>query len=130
MFDLAGKTALVTGASGGIGGAIAKTLSEQGAKVALSGRRQDALEAVAAELKGESVIVTADLGDAEAADGLLARSEEALGAGLDVLVANAGITKDGLLMRMKDEDWEFVLNTNLNSYYRLAKSAMRGHDEA
>ncbi|MBB36971.1 MAG: 3-oxoacyl-[acyl-carrier-protein] reductase [Hirschia sp.] len=126
MFDLTGKTALVTGASGGIGGPIAKALAERGAKVALSGTRREALEAVAAEIGELAVVVPCNLSDAEECSGLVAQAEEALGAGLDILVANAGITRDGLLMRMKDEDWEQVLNVNLSSYFRLAKSAMRG----
>lgn len=126
MFDLTGRTALVTGASGGIGGAIARALAERGAKVALSGTRREALEAVAAEIGDNAVAAPCNLSDAEATSGLIAQAEEALGAGLDILVANAGITRDGLLMRMKDEDWEQVINVNLNSYYRLAKAAMRG----
>ena len=125
MFDLTGRTALVTGASGGIGSAIAKALSEAGAKVALSGTREGVLEEVKASLPGEAAVVTANLGDAESVDGLVGRAEEAIGP-LDILVANAGITRDGLLMRMKDEDWNDVLNINLGSYYRLTKSAMRG----
>ncbi|RIJ27875.1 3-oxoacyl-[acyl-carrier-protein] reductase [Henriciella mobilis] len=125
MFDLTGRTALVTGASGGIGSAIAKALSEAGAKVALSGTREGVLEEVKATLPGESAIVTANLSDAESVDGLVGRAEEAIGP-LDILVANAGITRDGLLMRMKDEDWDAVLNVNLGSYFRLAKSCMRG----
>ncbi|RIJ15669.1 3-oxoacyl-[acyl-carrier-protein] reductase [Henriciella mobilis] len=125
MFDLTGRTALVTGASGGIGSAIAKALSESGAKVALSGTREGVLEEVKATLPGESAIVTANLSDAESVDGLVGRAEEAIGP-LDILVANAGITRDGLLMRMKDEDWDAVLNVNLGSYFRLAKSCMRG----
>lgn len=125
MFDLTGRTALVTGASGGIGSAIARALSESGAKVALSGTREGVLEEVKATLPGESAIVTANLSDAESVDGLVARAEEAIGP-LDILVANAGITRDGLLMRMKDEDWDAVLNVNLGSYFRLAKSCMRG----
>ncbi len=125
MFDLTGRTALVTGASGGIGSAIAKSLSEAGAKVALSGTRENVLEDVKASLPGEAAIVTANLSDADSVDGLVGRAEEAIGP-LDILVANAGITRDGLLMRMKDEDWNDVLNVNLGSYFRLTKSAMRG----
>ena len=106
--------------------AIAKALAERGAKVALSGTRREALEAVAAEIGELAVVVPCNLSDAEECSGLVAQAEEALGAGLDILVANAGITRDGLLMRMKDEDWEQVLNVNLSSYFRLAKSAMRG----
>lgn len=125
MFDLSGKTALVTGASGGIGRDIAKALSAAGAKVALSGTREGVLEEVKGTLNGEAAVVTCNLSDAEQVDGLVARAEEAIGP-LDILVANAGITRDGLLMRMKDDDWNDVLNVNLGSYFRLAKSCMRG----
>ncbi len=125
MFDLSGKTALVTGASGGIGAAIAKTLHGQGAHVVLSGTREAKLEALAAELGERTSIAAANLGDAESVDGLVGRAEAVTGQ-LDILVANAGITKDGLLMRMKDEDWEQVLKINLESYFRLSRAAMRG----
>ena len=125
MFDLSGKTALVTGASGGIGRDIATALSAAGVKVALSGTRENVLEEVKAECAGETAIVTCNLSDAEAVNGLVKRAEEAVGP-LDILVANAGITRDQLLMRMKEEDFEAVLNINLGSYFRLAKSALRG----
>ena len=125
MFDLTGRTALVTGASGGIGRAIATALSEAGAKVALSGTRESVLEDVASTLKGESAIVTCNLSDAEAVDGLVGRAEAAVGP-LDILVANAGITRDKLLIQMKDDDWNDVLQVNLGSYFRLTKSAVRG----
>tara|TARA_R110000787_G_scaffold14348_1_gene44246 strand:+ start:1108 stop:1845 length:738 start_codon:yes stop_codon:yes gene_type:complete len=125
MFDLTGRTALVTGASGGIGRAIATALSEAGAKVALSGTRENVLEEVAGTLKGESAIVTCNLSDAEAVDGLVGRAEEAVGP-LDILIANAGITRDKLLIQMKDEDWNDVLQVNLGSYFRLTKTAVRG----
>ena len=125
MFDLTGRTALVTGASGGIGRAIAQALSETGAKVALSGTRENVLEEVAGTLKGESAIVPCNLSDAESVDGLVGRAEEAIGP-LDILVANAGITRDKLLMQMKDEDWNDVLSVNLGSYFRLTKSCVRG----
>ena len=126
MFDLTGKTALVTGASGGIGGAIARALHAQGAFVVLSGTRQAALDDLAAAL-GERVAPEAcDLADGAAVDGLIARAEAAAGAGLDILVANAGVTRDGLLMRMKDEDWATVLTVNLESYFRLSRAALRG----
>ncbi|MEO0721089.1 MAG: 3-oxoacyl-[acyl-carrier-protein] reductase [Pseudomonadota bacterium] len=125
MFDLTGKTALVTGASGGIGREIAKALSERGAKIALSGTREGVLEDVKADLAGDGAAVTCNLSDADAVDGLVARAEEAIGP-LDILVANAGITRDGLLMRMKDEDWTDVIDVNLGSYFRLAKSCLRG----
>lgn len=124
MFNLTGRFALVTGASGGIGGAIARALAEAGAKVALSGTRVEALEAAQKEIPG-SVILPCNLADAQATSELVGKAEEALG-GLDILVSNAGLTKDGLLMRMKDEDWEQVLNVNLGAYFRLARAAMRG----
>lgn len=126
MFDLTGKTALVTGATGGIGGEIAKALHAQGAHVVLSGTREAALQELAQALGARTSAVPANLADAESVDGLIARAEEAAGAGLDILVANAGITKDGLLMRMKDEDWADVLKINLESYFRLSRAAMRG----
>ncbi|MES2896638.1 MAG: 3-oxoacyl-[acyl-carrier-protein] reductase [Pseudomonadota bacterium] len=126
MFDLTGKTALVTGATGGIGGAIAKALHASGAHVVLSGTREAVLADLAKELGERTSIAAANLADAESVDGLVARAEEAAGNGLDILVANAGITKDGLLMRMKDEDWESVLKINLESYFRLSRAAMRG----
>jgi len=125
MFDLSGKTALVTGASGGIGRDIATTLSEAGVKVALSGTREAVLEEVKAACSNEAAIVTCNLSDGEAVSGLVARAEEAVGP-LDILVSNAGLTRDQLLMRMKEEDWETVLNVNLGAYFRLAKSALKG----
>lgn len=126
MFDLSGRTALVTGASGGIGSAIAKSLSEAGAKVALSGTREGVLEEVRSGLPGEGVVVTANLSDADSVDSLVGRAEEALGGGLDILIANAGITRDKLLMQMKPEDFDDVMSVNLGSYYRLTKSVVRG----
>ena len=114
MFNLTGRTALVTGASGGIGSAIAKALSDAGAKVVLSGTREGVLNELAATLKGESAVVTCNLSDPEAVDGLAARAEEVVGP-LDILVANAGITRDKLLMQMKDEDWNDVINVSLGS---------------
>jgi 3-oxoacyl-[acyl-carrier protein] reductase len=126
MFDLSGKTALVTGATGGIGGEIAKALHAAGAHVVLSGTREAVLAEVAAALGDRTSVVAANLSDPESVDSLVARAEEAAGAGLDILVANAGITRDGLLMRMKDEDWSEVLKVNLESYFRLSRSAMRG----
>ena len=125
MFDLKGKTALVTGASGGIGGAIARALQAQGARVALSGTRVEALEALRGELGGETVVVPGDLGDAAATDRLFADADKALGQ-VDILVNNAGLTRDGLAMRMKDEDWQKVLDVNLSAGFRLARAAMRG----
>jgi 3-oxoacyl-[acyl-carrier protein] reductase len=126
MFDLTGKTALVTGATGGIGGAIARALYARGARVALSGTRRDALEAVAADLGERASCVACDLADTAAVDGLVAAAESAAGAPIDILVANAGITRDGLLLRMKDEDWALVMRVNLESYFRLSRSALRG----
>jgi len=126
MFDLTGKTALVTGASGGIGGPIARALHGQGAFVVLSGTRGDALQALAAELGERAACVTCDLADAAAVDGLVAQAEAAGGGQVDILVANAGVTRDGLMLRMKDDDWETVLKVNLESYFRLSRAALRG----
>ena len=126
MFDLTGKTALVTGATGGIGGEIARALHAAGAHVVLSGTRTEALAALAGELQGRVSTVSANLSDPASVDGLVAAAEEAAAAPLDILVANAGITRDGLLMRMKDDDWEQVIKVNLESYFRLSRSAMRG----
>ena len=126
MFDLTGKTALITGASGGIGGAIARALHRQGAYVVLSGTRLAALEALAGELGDRVSCAPCDLADGAAVDGLTAQAESAAGGGLDILVANAGITRDGLLLRMKDDDWTTVLKVNLESYFRLSRSALRG----
>jgi len=126
MFDLSGKTALVTGASGGIGKAIAVQLHAQGAHVVLSGTRLEALENLAAELGPRTSLVAANLGDAASVDGLMEQSETAAGAPVDILVSNAGLTRDGLLMRMKDEDWEAVIRVNLEAYFRLSRAAMRG----
>jgi len=126
MFDLKGKTALVTGASGGIGGAIAKALAAQGARVALSGTRVEALEKVRAELSGSDHQITpCNLSDSAAVDALIGQAETALGGRLDILIANAGITKDGLMLRMKDEDFQSVLKINLESYFRLSRAALR-----
>ncbi len=126
MFDLTGKTALVTGATGGIGGSIARALHAQGAHVILSGTREAVLAEVAAELGERTSIVTANLSDSASVDGLVAAAEAAAGKELDILVANAGITRDGLLMRMKDEDWEQVIKVNLESYFRLSRAALKG----
>ena len=125
MFDLGGKTALVTGASGGIGGAIAKALHAQGATVALSGTRREALEKVAAELGERTHVVPCDLGDPAATDALAKDAEAAMGK-LDILVNNAGLTRDNIAMRMKDEEWQKVLDVNLTAGFRLARAAMRG----
>jgi len=125
MFDLTGKTALVTGATGGIGAEIARALHAAGAHVVLSGTREAVLADTAAELGGRTSIVAANLSDPAAVDGLIGLAEAAAGQ-VDILVANAGITRDGLLLRMKDEDWEQVLKVNLESYFRLSRAALRG----
>ena len=126
MFELTGKTALVTGASGGIGGAIARALHGAGAHVVLSGTREAALATLAGELGDRVSQAPCDLADRAAVDGLVEKAETAAGAPLDILVANAGVTRDGLLLRMKDEDWDLVLTVNLESYFRLSRSALRG----
>lgn len=125
MFDLTGMTALVTGASGGIGSAIAKALAERGATIALSGTRNLTLMELIPELKGEGhIVVPCDLSDAEQVDALIPTVIEKLGK-LDILVNNAGITRDGLVMRMSDDDWSDVLNVNLESAFRLVRAAAR-----
>jgi 3-oxoacyl-[acyl-carrier protein] reductase len=126
MFDLTGKTALVTGATGGIGAEIARAMHARGAHVVLSGTREAVLQELAASLGERTSAVPANLSDPAAVDGLIGAAEAAAGTPVDILVANAGITKDGLLMRMKDEDWEQVIKVNLESYFRLARAAMRG----
>ena len=123
MFDLTGKTALVTGASGGIGGDIARALHAQGAKVAVSGTRREALDAIAAELGGAPVL-PCDLANKDSVEALVPDAEKALGQ-LDILVTNAGITKDGLFVALKDDDWDQVLNINLTSTFRLARAAVK-----
>ncbi len=125
MFDLTGKTALVTGASGGLGGAIARAFHAQGAHVVLSGTREAALQAVADELKDRVSIAVADLADDTSVDGLVGRAEAAAGP-LDILVSNAGLTRDGLLLRMKDDDWSLVQKVNLEAYFRLSRAALKG----
>ncbi|HWH22583.1 MAG TPA: 3-oxoacyl-[acyl-carrier-protein] reductase [Allosphingosinicella sp.] len=124
MFDLTGMTALVTGASGGIGSAVAKALAQQGARVALSGTREEALRAVQSELGGESIILPANLSDAASVDALVPRAVEQLGK-LDILVNNAGVTRDNLAMRMKDEEWSDVIRINLEAAFRLARAALK-----
>ena len=124
MFDLAGRKALVTGASGGIGGAITKALWARGAVVALSGTRVDALEAVASEIGDNTHVVPADLSSAEGADQLAKRAVEAMD-GIDILINNAGLTRDNLAMRIKDEDWQTVLDVNLTSAFRLSRAVLR-----
>ncbi len=125
MFDLTGMTALVTGASGGIGSAVAKALAAQGARVALSGTRADALEAVRVEIGGETVVVPCNLSDAAAVDALVPQALEALGSRLDILVNNAGVTRDNLALRMKDEEWDMVIRVNLEAAFRLARAALK-----
>ena len=124
MFELAGKRALVTGASGAIGGAIARSLHGQGAAVALSGTREPALADLARALGARAHVVPADLADAAAAADLLARASAAMG-GLDILVNNAGVTRDTLALRMKDEDWQHVLDVNLTSAFRLSRAVLK-----
>lgn len=123
MFDLTGMTALVTGASGGIGSAIAAALAAQGARVALSGTREEALRDAADGLEG-AVILPCNLSDAAAVDALVPQAVEALGK-LDILVNNAGVTRDNLVMRMKDEEWSDVLRINLEAAFRLARAACK-----
>ncbi|MEQ9242764.1 3-oxoacyl-[acyl-carrier-protein] reductase [Roseovarius indicus] len=124
MFDLTGKYALVTGASGGIGGAIAKALHAAGATVGLSGTRVEPLEALAKELGERAHVLPCNLGDPEAVDSLPKRAIEAMG-GLDILVNNAGVTRDQLFMRMSDEDWQTVLDVNLTATMRLCRAVVR-----
>ncbi|MBM3568691.1 MAG: 3-oxoacyl-[acyl-carrier-protein] reductase [Alphaproteobacteria bacterium] len=126
MFDLTGKTALVTGASGGIGGAIAAALHGRGATVAASGTRKDVLDALVGRLGARAHAVAADLGDRAAVDRLAKEAEAALGGRIDILVNNAGLTRDGLALRMKDEDWDKVIEVNLTSGFRLARACLRG----
>ena len=125
MFDLSGKTALVTGASGGIGSSIATALAAQGARVALSGTRADALEAVAAAIGGNTVMLPCNLGDTDAVERLIPAAIEALGGRLDILVNNAGVTRDNLVMRMKDEEWSDVIRINLEAAFRLIRAASK-----
>jgi 3-oxoacyl-[acyl-carrier protein] reductase len=125
MFDLGGKAALVTGASGGIGQAIARALHQAGAKVVVTGTRQPALEGLAAELGERAFVATADLADPGAGDALVKAAEAAAGQ-LDILVNNAGLTRDQLALRMKDEDWQKVIDVDLTAGFRLARAALRG----
>ena len=125
MFDLSGKTALVTGASGGIGGAIARSLHAQGATVGLSGRNEEALNALAGELGENAHALPASLDDAEAAAGLVKAAEQAMGS-VEILVNNAGLTRDMLAIRMSDEDWAAVIEVNLTASFRLSRAVLRG----
>ena len=126
MFDLSGRTALITGASGGIGADIARAMHQQGAHVILTGTRQEALDAIAGELSDRVTVLTCNLSDREAVAGLVDRAVEAAGAPIDILVNNAGITRDGLMMRMKDEDWDAVMEVNLNAAMVLSRAVLRG----
>jgi 3-oxoacyl-[acyl-carrier protein] reductase len=125
MFDLTGRTGLVTGASGGIGGAIARALHRQGATVAISGTRRDALDALAAELGDRVHVFPCDLADKDQVEKLVPDVEQALGQ-LDILVNNAGITRDNIFVRLKDEDWDQVIAVDLTAGFRLARAAARG----
>ena len=125
MFDLTGKTALVTGATGGIGHAIARALHQQGATVAISGTRRDVLDQIAGELKDRVHELPCNLANKDEVEALVPKSEEAMGQ-LDILVANAGITKDNLLVQLRDEDWDQVVAVNLTATFRLARAALRG----
>ena len=124
MFDLTGKTALVTGATGGIGHAIARALHQQGATVAISGTRRDVLDQIAGELKDRVHVLPCNLANKDEVEALVPKSEEAMGQ-LDILVANAGITKDNLLVQLRDEDWDQVVAVNLTATFRLARAALR-----
>ena len=125
MFELNGLTALVTGSTGGLGGAMARALHAQGATVALSGTRREALEALAAELGERVHVLPCNLAEKAEVEALVPAAESAMGQ-LDILVNNAGVTKDGLFMRMKDEDWDAVLAINLTSAFRLSRAALKG----
>lgn len=125
MFDLTGRTALVTGATGGIGGEIARALHAQGARVALSGTKGDKLEALAGELGDRAHALRCDLADRAQVEGLVPQAEAALGQ-VDILVNNAGLTRDNLFMRMKDEEWDAVLAVDLTAAFQLARAAVRG----
>jgi len=125
MFDLTGMTALVTGASGGIGSAIAGVLAAQGARLAVSGSNVDKLEAFRAGLGGDHVAVPCDLSNGAAVDGLVPQAVEALGGKLDILINNAGVTRDNLAMRMKDDEWSDVIRVNLEAAFRLCRAAAK-----
>ena len=124
MFDLTGKTALVTGATGGIGGAIARAFHKQGASVALSGTRREVLETIAGELKERAHVLPCNLSSADEVEALVPSAEKAMGQ-VDILVCNAGITRDNLFVQMKDEEWEQVLAVNLSATFRLARAATK-----
>ncbi len=124
MFDLTGRSALVTGATGGIGGAIARALHAQGASVAVSGTRREALDGLASELGERVHVLPCDLADSVAVEALVPAAETAMG-GLDILVANAGITRDNLFVQLRDEDWDDVIKVNLTATFRLTRAATR-----
>ena len=125
MFDLTGKTALVTGASGGIGGAIARAFHQQGATVALSGTRRELLDRLSSELEDRTHVLPCNLANKDEVEALVPKCEEVMGK-LDILVANAGINKDNLLVQLRDEDWDEVVAINLTATFRLARAALRG----
>ena len=125
MFELTGKTALVTGATGTIGATIARSLHSQGATVAISGTRREVLDQLAVELGGRVHVIAANLADPAETEALVPRAEEAMGQ-LDILVANAGVTRDNLLVQLRDEDWEQVIAINLSATFRLSRAAVRG----
>jgi 3-oxoacyl-[acyl-carrier protein] reductase len=125
MFDLTGKSALVTGATGGIGGGIARALHAQGASVALSGTRREVLDQLGAELGARTHVLPGNLADKDEVEALVPRAEEVLGQ-LDILVCNAGITRDNLLVQLRDEDWDEVVSVNLTATFRLTRAAVRG----
>jgi 3-oxoacyl-[acyl-carrier protein] reductase len=124
MFDLTGRSALVTGATGGIGGAIARALHAQGATVAISGTRREALDTLAGELKERVHVLPCNLSDAAEVEALVPAAEKAMGQ-LDILVANAGITRDNLFVQLRDEDWNDVINVNLSATFRLSRAAVK-----
>jgi 3-oxoacyl-[acyl-carrier protein] reductase len=125
MFDLTGKTALVTGASGGIGSALARALHRQGATIAISGTRREALDLLAGEVGGRVHVLPCNLGDKDETEALVPKAEEAMGK-LDILVANAGITRDNLLVQLSDQAWDEVIAINLTATFRLARAAVKG----
>jgi 3-oxoacyl-[acyl-carrier protein] reductase len=124
MFELTGKTALVTGATGGLGGSIARALHKQGATVAISGTRKEVLDALAGELKERIHVLPCDLSNKDQVEALVQQAEAAMEK-LDILVANAGVTKDNLFVQLRDEDWETVININLTATFRLSRAAMK-----
>ena len=126
MFDLSGKVALVTGASGGIGGAIAKALHSQGATVVISGTRTELLEALKSEMRERTHVAVCNLADSSSVEALPKAAESAAGASIDILVNNAGVTRDNLFMRMKDEEWDQVIAIDLTAAFRLCRGVLRG----